>query len=409
MVGVTIVVAAIVGVVLSTDGPPDDVVSTVSLASSTTIASTVPSTTTSTTTTTTTTTTTLPPRTAQLAFTGDTLAHRGVVAQAQTNASLDGAPDGANYDFAPMFVEVAEIIAGADLAICHLETPLSSDNTNLSGYPTFNVPGEMAVGLKAAGYDGCTFASNHSLDRRPEGVAETLGVLDDAGLGHSGGARDQTEYDEPTVYDAGGIKVASLSYSYGFNGFREPTDMPWLVNEIDIDEIADEVERAKAAGAEYIVLSLHWGTEYRTAPSEYQLDIAEQVAAIDGIDIVIGHHAHVVQPIGQVAELPVVFGLGNFLSNQSANCCAVGSQDGVIVQVHVHERPDDEGGGFVTWLSYVPTWVDRSDFTIRPVGRLLDDPSLVLTADERQLFERSRSRTAEAIGALGNPLTVAER
>lgn len=261
----------------------------------------------------------------------------------------------------------------------------------------------------ASGYDGCTYASNHSLDRRPEGVAETLTVLDEAGLGHSGGARDQAEYDTPTLYDAGGITVASLSYSYGFNGFQEPAHTPWLVNEIDIAEIRAEAERSRAVGAEYIVLSLHWGTEYRIAPSEYQYEIAELVATIDEIDIVIGHHAHVVQPIGEINDLPVVFGLGNFLSNQSANCCAVGSQDGVIVQVNLQELPVEEGPGFVTWLTYVPTWVDRSDFTIRPVGRLLDDPALDATASEVQRFGESRARTADAIGSLGNPLIVAER
>ncbi len=411
LVGVATVIAAVVAVILVTAGAPEETVAATDSSTSTTTASTtaVPATTTTSTTTTTTTTTTLPPRSAQLVFTGDTLAHRGVVAQAQRNAALDGAPEGAEYDFAPMFDEVTEIIAAADLAICHLETPLSANNTNLSGYPTFNVPREMAVGLKSSGYDGCTYASNHSLDRRPEGVVETLGVLDEAGLQHSGGARDQAEYDEPTLYDAGGITVASLSYSYGFNGFREPSDTPWLVNEIDVDEIRAEVERSRVAGAEYIVLSLHWGTEYRTAPNEYQVDIAEQVAEIDGIDIVIGHHAHVVQPIGEVGELPVVFGLGNFLSNQSANCCAVGSQDGVIVQVNLQEKPIEDGPGFITWLTYVPTWVDRSDFTIRPVGRLLDDPALEFTEAERQVFAQSRARTAEAIGALGNPLTVAER
>lgn len=355
------------------------------------------------TTTSATTTSPQPRRTAQLAFTGDILAHRGVVRQAAANAT----DSDAEYDFSPMFELVEPVLSAADLAICHLETPLSPDNDDLSGFPTFSVPHEMAQGLVAAGYDGCSFASNHSLDRRPEGVIETLDILDAAGLGHSGAARSQAEYDDVTIYDAGGIAVANLSYSYGFNGFREPSDTPWLVNEISIDEITDEVDRARASGAEYVALSLHWGTENRTTPDAFQQEIAEQVSAIDGIDIVIGHHAHVVQPVDVIGDLPVVFGLGNFLSNQSANCCAAGSQDGVIMQVNIQEVPGPDGTEFETWLTYVPTWVDRSDFSIVPVAEVLDGTESI-DDDRRALLTRSRQRTADAIRERGNRLVVVE-
>lgn len=357
------------------------------------------------TTSTTSTTTEAPPpprRTAQLAFTGDTLSHRGVVRQAAVNATGTEV----DYDFGPMFDHVRDTLSAADVAICHLETPLSADNTRLSGYPTFNVPHELATALKDAGYDGCSFASNHSLDRRAEGVVESLGVLDDAGLLHSGAARDQAEYDDVTLYDAAGISVANLSYSYGFNGFSEPAGMPWLVNEIDIDEIADEVARAQTVGAEYIVVSLHWGTEYRHQPSEYQVEHARLVAGIDGVDIVIGHHAHVVQPVDIVDGVPVVYGLGNFLSNQSANCCAAGSQDGVIMQVNIQELPDDEGSGFRTWLTYVPTRVDRTDYTIVPVVEALAAPDL--SDAKRRELEQSRERTADALTLLGRSAGLVE-
>lgn len=369
------------------------------------VAETSPTTTATTSTSTSTTTTEAPPpprRTAQLAFTGDTLSHRGVVRQAAQNASeID-----TEYDFAPMFDLVRDTLSSADIAICHLETPLSPDNTRLSGYPTFNVPRELADGLAQVGYDGCTFASNHSLDRRPEGVDATLTVLDEAGLLHSGGARNQTEYDEVTLYDAGGIVVASLSYSYGFNGFREPTDMPWLVNEIDLDEISDEVDRALEAGAEYVALSLHWGTEYRHQPNDYQLEHARLAAAIEGVDIVIGHHAHVVQPVDIVDGTPVVYGLGNFLSNQSINCCAAGAPDGVIMQVNIQELPEDEGPGFRTWLTYVPTRVDRSDYTIVPVVDALEVEGL--SAMSPAELEASRARTADALTLLGDAARLVE-
>jgi poly-gamma-glutamate synthesis protein (capsule biosynthesis protein) len=335
-------------------------------------------------------------RTATLAFTGDTLSHRGIVRQ----AAIQAQGSDHEYDFAPFFREVQQYLAAADVAICHLETPLSPDNSDLSGYPTFNVPGDLARGLADAGYDGCTTASNHSLDRRPAGVVNTLDVLDAAGLSHSGMARSAEERAEATIYDANGIRVAVLSYTYGLNGFRVPADQPWLVNEIDVDQIATDAEAARVAGAEYVVVSLHWGTEYRTAPSTEQVRIAEALRPVDGIDLIVGHHAHVVQPVDQLDDRFVVYGLGNFLSNQSATCCAAGSQDGVIVQVHVQEERGVDGQpvGFRTWLTYVPTWVDRPDFTIIPVVDALADPDL--SSARQATLAASRERTADALRLL---------
>ena len=154
------------------------------------------------------------------------------------------------------------------------------------------------------------------------------------------------------------------------------------------------------------MLSLHWGTEYRHQPNAYQLDHAELIAAIDGVDIVIGHHAHVVQPVDIVDDLPVVFGLGNFLSNQSANCCARGAQDGVIMQVNIQELALESGSGFRTWLTYVPTRVDRTDYSIVPVVDVLAGNDLDLA--DRGVLEASRERTAEALVLLGNTAGLSE-
>lgn len=346
-------------------------------------------------------------RSAQLAFTGDTLAHGAVVRQGAAYASGTDA----DYDFAPMFAPILEYVSGADLAICHLETPLSPDNTRISGYPTFNVPREMATGLAAAGYDGCTTASNHSLDQWPQGVVDTLDVLDDAGLGHSGMARDQAEYDDVTLYDANGITVASLSYSYGFNGFREPSESPWLVNEINIEEIAAEAERARASGADLVVLSMHWGAEYRHDPSQYQIDNAAAVVAAADIDLIIGHHAHVVQPVDIVDGVPVIYGLGNIISNQSANCCTAGAQDGVVMLIDIVEDVVNGRSSFSYEISYVPTRVDRNNFTVVPVIDVVaqaDAGVVELSDSQRDVYVASRERTAEALQLLGDPAQLIE-
>ena len=136
------------------------------------------STTTSTTTTTTTTTTTIPPpRTARLAFTGDLLPHTPV--QRAGTATVDE-----GWDFTPMYAEVRPIIEGVDLAICHLETPISADDTNLTGYPQFNAPRAFAEAARDVGFDGCSLASNHSYDRRTQGAIDTMTVMDEIGLSY---------------------------------------------------------------------------------------------------------------------------------------------------------------------------------------------------------------------------------
>ena len=141
-------------------------------------------------------TTTTPDRPARvtLAFTGDLLPH---IAVDQRAAAL-GTASGAAFDFRPMFDQVTPLLAAADLALCHLEVPLSPDGA-ISGYPTFSAPVELADAVAAAGYDGCSTASNHTLDRGTPGVVTTLDRLDALGLGHAGSARTPEEALAPTL------------------------------------------------------------------------------------------------------------------------------------------------------------------------------------------------------------------
>ncbi len=310
-------------------------------------------TTTSTTTTTTTTTTTVPPpRTATLAFSGDLLPHSPVVAAGAANADE-------GWDFRPMFDEVRPILSAADLAICHLESPISSTDSNLSGYPVFNAPRAFLEAAVDAGYDGCSTASNHSYDRGSAGVRSTLDVFDDLPIRQAGMARDAEQDLAPVIYEVNDISVAHISAAYSLNGFSLPADEQYLVDLIDPEQILEEARIAKAAGAEFVVVSLHWGNEYQQAPSAAQDRWLAEILPSDEVDLIIGHHAHVVQPIDKVGDEWVVFGLGNFLSNQSANCCTAVTQDGMIVIVTLLEN--DAGEIKATGIEYTPTWVDRSD------------------------------------------------
>lgn len=334
-----------------------------------------------------------------MVFTGDVLSHGAVNWQALANGSDDLA-----YDYRPMFDQVRTSLHDADLAVCHLESPLSPDNRDLSGYPLFNVPGDLAVSLADVGYDGCSTASNHSLDRGVDGIKATLGLLEDAGLGHAGMARTASEAETPTLYEIRGITIGHLSYTYGLNGLTLPPDHLWAVHVIDADAIEAEAAAAVNAGADFVVVSIQWGVEYVSTPIAPQRRLAERLLSSDDIDLIVGSHAHVVQPIGHVGGKFVIYGLGNFLTNQSplsCRSCPAATADGVIVGVDLARNAD--GQIEVSGLSAVPTWVDRRTFTIVDVAdRLADD----IGPNTRAHFQRSWNRTVRVLRALDASIEV---
>ncbi len=300
-----------------------------------------------------TTTTTAPLRSFTIAATGDVLIHEAIALAART---------GDGYDFAPLFEPIAEWVAGADLAICHLEGTLSPTNTGLlyqsgQSHPAFfNAPREVADALAATGYDACSTAGNHSLDRGSTGITETLRVLDDAGIAHAGTARTPAERG-PSIYEAAGVPIGHISATIGTNVAGSP-DRPWEVNRIDTDRLLADAREARLLGAEFVILSLHWGTEYQPSPDGYQTGLAEALLESPDVDLILGHHAHVVQPIDRIDGKVVVYGMGNHLSNIRglADGTKLGSEDGMIVHLLVTELR--EGGFAVTEIHFTPTWVD---------------------------------------------------
>ena len=309
------------------------------------------------------TTTTLPPlRSALLAFGGDVLIHEGV---------WEAAATGDGHDFTPMLEPIAPVLSAADLALCHLEVPLGRPGERLSGYPRFRAPAALATDLAEAGFDGCSVASNHALDQGEPGVVATLDALDGAGLGHAGTARSPEEDRAARLYDAGGIAVGHLSYAYGFNGFQPPSGREWLVDPIDPTRILEDAAAVRASGAELVVVSLHWGDEYAHGVTAAQQEVADALAAAPGaVDLVVGHHAHVVQPISKVGEMWVVWGLGNLLSNNSPRCCTTDATDGLVVTVAVGDRVD-RSGVEVRSITFTPTWNERSGYRVLPAAETL--------------------------------------
>ncbi|MFJ4774488.1 CapA family protein [Streptomyces uncialis] len=293
-----------------------------------------------------------------LAATGDVLPHDSIIHRAQSDSGGDG------YDFRPMLAGVRPVISGADLAICHAETVYGADG-DYSGYPSFRSPPEIAAALAATGYDSCSTATNHSLDDGPEGIDRTLDALDKAGVRHSGTARTATEARTPAWLRAGGAKVAHLAYTYGTNK-PLPEDRPWAVSPMEPELILEDARAAREAGADVVVTSLHWGTEWQDEPDEDQLAVGEQLTAArsgdrPAIDLIIGTHAHVPQAYEKVNGTWIIYGMGDQIAGRMVN--HEGDWDGrgneSSIGRFTFAPPADPGGRWrVTKAEFLPQWID---------------------------------------------------
>lgn len=229
------------------------------------------------------------------------------------------------YDFSPVFANIAKYITKADIAIGNLETTFAGEDRGYTGYPTFNSPASLGQALKNIGIDVLSTANNHSLDKGYTGVVSTLDALDEMGIEHMGTARSEEEQDKILIKDVNGIKIAFLSFTYGTNGIPVPAGKEYCVNLIEEELILEQISLAKEQNVDLICASLHWGIEYSQKQSSDQEDLANYLFQ-KGVDIIIGNHAHVVEPMekkiitledGTEKEVFVVYALGNFISGQT--------------------------------------------------------------------------------------------
>lgn len=330
------------------------------------------------------------PRRATFAFTGDILTHRPVnYAAQQSNGS---------YDYGPMFERIAPLVGWADVAICHLEVPIAPPGQPVIVGPVIHSAApSIAPALRNAGYDRCSTASNHAYDRGIAGIDATVAGLTDAGIAQSGMARTPAEA-VPQLFDVNGITVAHLSYSYAV-GFGASPDEPWRANKIDPDAIVAAARDARLRGADAVIVSLHWGSSAQQAPSSYQRQVAAAVTATGDIDLIVGHHAHVLQPIEQVNGTWVVWGLGNLISNLPVSFWPPSTQDGAIVTAAIVR--DGAGQISVEPPLVYPTWCDKDHgYVIRPTSDA-DDPAL--SSWVRHQLGVSEARTRSVIGSFFGP------
>lgn len=352
-----------------------------------------------------------------LAAVGDVLMHDAVKRSAAAYGSAG--PDGG---FTWLYEPIADLLSGADLAFANLETPIAPKGGGTREF-VFNAGPEVARALQRSGIDVVSVANNHAFDQGRAGFEETLANLDALGLRRVG-AGPTGRPEGPETFEVNGLRIAFLAWAHFFNQEgnecpprRAQPESPCLQAALLDRSRAVEAVRAAAAGADAVIVSLHWGDEYQQQPRAEDVELAHQLAEA-GAAVVIGHHPHMLQPIelyrradGKTAV--IAYSLGNFISNQSRGYVfGAGSdkwaaaRDGAILEVELARR--DFGRGVVevevAAAGYVALWTENDTAEIDARREPKRKPRIRVVAIDRALAE-----VRAALGAFPDPVPPARR
>ena len=261
-----------------------------------------------------------PPQELQIVMVGDMLMHSRLI---DSGLKADG-----TYNFDHLFVNVQEFIQAADIAIVNQETIMGGKELGYSGYPRFNSPYELADAEVKAGFNVILHATNHTTDKGKEAVLNCMNYWDTnyPDIAYLGINKTQEEQDNNIyVFEQNGIKVAILNYTYTLNGNRMPSDMPYLVNlmtkGVSEEKVIADIKKAEEI-ADFTIVCPHWGTEYKLTVSSTQ-EYWTEIFLENGVDLVMGAHPHVIEPIEWVTDedgnrMLVYYSLGNYVNGTSS-------------------------------------------------------------------------------------------
>lgn len=290
-----------------------------------------------------------------MAVTGDIMCHNTQYADAYNSNT-------GKYDFSYVFDDIKKYIQTADIAVGNLETTFAGSKAGYSGYPTFNTPEALAYNLKDLGFDVLTTSNNHSLDKKYEGLESTINYLNDADIAHTGTFTSEEAQNTILYKSIKGVKIAFLSYTYGTNGIPIPSGKEYCINLIDKELIKKHIELAKEENPDLICVSMHWGVEYRTTPTDEQKDLADFLFK-NGADIILGNHSHVLEPMekrkitledGTEKDGFVIYSLGNFISGQNQEY----TRDTAILNIKITKN-GETGKITIDDASYIPLYMYR--------------------------------------------------
>jgi hypothetical protein len=320
--------------------------------------------------------------------TGDMLVHAQLWQQASEDAAAAGKP---GLDFVPLLEGQRRYIQASDLAICHQETPVAGPDGPFSAYPSFNVPPQIITASKDVGYQACTTASNHTIDRSTDGLLRTLDALDAAGLKHTGSYRTEAESQGILLLQTKAAKIAIIQGTYGLNGQYPEYD--WQVDMLDAPTMIAKAVKARALGADIVLGAMHAGDEYVSQPNAQQQEVAHALVDSGQFTMIYGHHTHSVLPIENYKGTWIVYGLGNGVTELSP--WYVVNNEGLLVRAQFSQ--DAAGKWAASDLAWVPSVIVRSPYRWCSVAS--DAPQGICATPEADAA--TRLRTATVVDSMG--------
>ncbi len=314
------------------------------------------------------------------------------------------------YDFKHNFEYVKKYIKSADLAVANFETVTAGEDIPYSGFPNFNSPVETLDAIKYAGFHMLTTSNNHCLDQGKKGLLNTISAIEERGLINIGTYKEPAE--DIFMMDINNIKIALLSYTYGFNGMGytlTEEEQKYMVRKIDEDRIEHDIQKTKDKGADIVVVFIHWGNEYQREPSEEQIKLGRKMVQW-GANIILGSHPHVIQRSEIIQyngkDNYIIYSMGNFLSNQRRETMDNKyTEDGVMVKL-ILEKDYSKKQTIIQDIEYIPTWVRRYKqdgrwvYQILPVKEFLNNEKLLSTIGKLEInrIEESLENTLTNLG-----------
>lgn len=234
---------------------------------------------------------------------------------------------GRELNYKPYYEGVTDIIENADISFINQETLMCGEGYALSYYPMFNSPQDVGHDLVELGFDVVNISNNHMLDKSADGLSKTIEFWKNMDVLMIGGYENQEDYDNIRYIEKNGIKIAFLSYTYATNGLSKPSSSPLVIPYINDEDIIRQTALAKEC-ADMVFVSVHWGVEGSFTPNEEQKRVA-QLFSDCGVDAIIGHHPHVIQPVEWLEgkdgnKTLCVYSLGNFMAQQAYDYNMIG-------------------------------------------------------------------------------------
>ena len=240
--------------------------------------------------------------------TGDALIHNAVYWEYAT-----GNRDTGPYNFDGALDYVRDIVSEYDIAYYNQETPFAGGLPD--GYPRFSTPSEFGDAMIKAGFNMISTATNHTIDKGEDGILNFYNYLKNKdGIIFNGIADNATDRNNFMIGEKNNITYTMLSYTTSTNGLPVPSGKDYLVNVYDAEQVKSDIEAVRDK-VDVLIVAMHWGVEYASTPNSNQQEIAQYLADL-GVDIILGAHPHVLQPITWIDDTLVMYSLGNFISNQ---------------------------------------------------------------------------------------------